>query len=480
MGLTLEETVETLRRMDQYYDGLEHYAYWDWFQDFNIPPSYNSLMHEHCHQYTTPCDCTDACGWDSDLLKCEGVVYTETIGNPQTTTCDECSELCEAPTCTTTDCSEADCCEGYECQDRVNPLTAETNRQCVYVDEGPCESAMCEFQEHYECDTSDSVKHFTGTGVCVPDNSAADGYECMGDYEVTMCDAGEHCSEETHMCEDDMPVVEKDWKRGMKGMCVDDMGNAPGNYSMDGLSMEECEEECEKDEHCKGYSIGKGPNHRCALWQETGDKPMMDKDKDGMKYSKHKGSDKFKANGCLTKGDGNSSWDCNVKYVTQCHDKESKESSSDESSSDEPETCEESVMGLTYHLMELQDHAEQCMEDFEFAQRMFEDCLTKDMTGDEYMCEDMYWHDNQGRDCDDYDAMGLCEYKYLGIYADDHGVDGYVACCACGGGEVHHIGRRALGYKNTEICAGLNIEDEVACLRHRTDQLMNTINSIGN
>eukprot|EP00494_Astrolonche_serrata_P022170 UN22427 len=339
---------------------------------------------------------------------------------------------------------------------------------------------MCEFQEHYECDTSDSVKHFTGTGVCVPDNSAADGYECMGDYEVTMCDAGEHCSEETHMCEDDMPVVEKDWKRGMKGMCVDDMGNAPGNYSMDGLSMEECEEECEKDEHCKGYSIGKGPNHRCALWQETGDKPMMDKDKDGMKYSKHKGSDKFKANGCLTKGDGNSSWDCNVKYVTQCHDKESKESSSDESSSDEPETCEESVMGLTYHLMELQDHAEQCMEDFEFAQRMFEDCLTKDMTGDEYMCEDMYWHDNQGRDCDDYDAMGLCEYKYLGIYADDHGVDGYVACCACGGGEVHHIGRRALGYKNTEICAGLNIEDEVACLRHRTDQLMNTINSIGN
>eukprot|EP00494_Astrolonche_serrata_P002458 UN02464 len=52
--------------------------------------------------------------------------------------CDEgySGEMCNifvAPECVYTDCTDAECCEGYECTDRVNPLTGATNRQCVEI-----------------------------------------------------------------------------------------------------------------------------------------------------------------------------------------------------------------------------------------------------------------------------------------------------------------------------------------------------------
>eukprot|EP00494_Astrolonche_serrata_P001601 UN01607 len=98
--------------------------------------------------------------------------------------------------------------------------------------------------------------------------------------------------------------------------------------------------------------------------------------------------------------------------------RESKESESEESM--EYETCEEALWGMTMHLGELQQHAEQCMEDYEMASRMFQDCLDNDLTGEEWECHDYdYWMDKEGRDCAAYEYLGMCEYNYLTIYADE-------------------------------------------------------------
>eukprot|EP00494_Astrolonche_serrata_P022034 UN22289 len=313
------------------------------------------------------------------------------------------------PECVYTDCTDAECCEGYECTDRVNPLTGATNRQCVETEEDPCAEVDCgDMGERYECDTSDAVKHFDGTGVCVRDNSRPEMYKCMPNYEIVSCDMGEMCNEETNMCE--MEEEKEEFKHMGRGECVDEYERSPPNMSADGMDLYECKYACMMHDDCKAVSHSRG--NRCAMW--------MDSDRTPEDYPPFKGhgGNGSKKGSCMRGGNEVGNWDCWVRDGRACKKRESKESESEESM--EYETCEEALWGMTMHLGELQQHAEQCMEDYEMASRMFQDCLDNDLTGEEWECHDYdYWMDKEGRDCAAYEYLGMCEYNYLTIYADE-------------------------------------------------------------
>eukprot|EP00494_Astrolonche_serrata_P022038 UN22293 len=315
----------------------------------------------------------------------------------------------ETPECVYTDCTDAECCEGYECTDRVNPLTGATNRQCVETEEDPCAEVDCgDMGERYECDTSDAVKHFDGTGVCVRDNSRPEMYKCMPNYEIVSCDMGEMCNEETNMCE--MEEEKEEFKHMGRGECVDEYERSPPNMSADGMDLYECKYACMMHDDCKAVSHSRG--NRCAMW--------MDSDRTPEDYPPFKGhgGNGSKKGSCMRGGNEVGNWDCWVRDGRACKKRESKESESEESM--EYETCEEALWGMTMHLGELQQHAEQCMEDYEMASRMFQDCLDNDLTGEEWECHDYdYWMDKEGRDCAAYEYLGMCEYNYLTIYADE-------------------------------------------------------------
>eukprot|EP00494_Astrolonche_serrata_P022039 UN22294 len=323
-------------------------------------------------------------------------------------TCCEDQSAC-APECVYTDCTDAECCEGYECTDRVNPLTGATNRQCVETEEDPCAEVDCgDMGERYECDTSDAVKHFDGTGVCVRDNSRPEMYKCMPNYEIVSCDMGEMCNEETNMCE--MEEEKEEFKHMGRGECVDEYERSPPNMSADGMDLYECKYACMMHDDCKAVSHSRG--NRCAMW--------MDSDRTPEDYPPFKGhgGNGSKKGSCMRGGNEVGNWDCWVRDGRACKKRESKESESEESM--EYETCEEALWGMTMHLGELQQHAEQCMEDYEMASRMFQDCLDNDLTGEEWECHDYdYWMDKEGRDCAAYEYLGMCEYNYLTIYADE-------------------------------------------------------------
>eukprot|EP00494_Astrolonche_serrata_P022041 UN22296 len=322
-------------------------------------------------------------------------------------TCCEDQSGCLAPECVYTDCTDAECCEGYECTDRVNPLTGATNRQCVETEEDPCYGVDCgDMGERYECDTSDAVKHFDGTGVCVRDNNRPEMYTCMPNYIIESCDMGEMCNEETNMCE--MEEEKEEFKHMGRGECVDEYERSPPNMSADGMDLYECKYACMMHEDCKAVSHSRG--NRCAMWMDSEKTP-----EDYPPFQGHGGNGSKKGS-CMRGGNGVGNWDCWVRDGRYC-EKESKESESEEM---EYETCEESLWGMTMHLSELQQHAEQCMEDYEMASRMFQDCLDNDLTGEEWECHDYdYWMDKEGRDCAAYEYLGMCEYNYLTIYADE-------------------------------------------------------------
>eukprot|EP00494_Astrolonche_serrata_P022735 UN22992 len=404
----------------------------------------------NCGAIMEPCECTGQCGWvDTDGVCAEG----------RNTNCSECptiSEDCIMGTCEDFMCDQnyvaertchcdpschdfGNCCEDVEmcvCEDMTDScdliLTMfscdqdfpAAMSQGLLTEDAPVDMICCE-----SC-TVDACSEIMDPCDCTGECGWADGmcqagrntncsecpvisedcvpgscrdFECDMEYnEYRTCHCDPSCRDFGNCCHDaEMCYEDMDFMPVGPGICQNDMGGSPPNYSMNGHTKESCRDACrDMKDHCIGLSVSRGG--RCALWMDVETLGDREHPEFGMG---HKGAN-WRVGGCLTHTNGDEAWMCEAS--TMCgRESESRESESEEFDLE----CHEAVFALGA----LSQAYEEVKEDAEFVHKMFEQCLMGELTEDMECNDIMEWRDSMDRSCAYYDMVDLCDYDYLHI-----------------------------------------------------------------